>query len=318
MKKIVIIGAYGCKNLGDEAILSGLLKTLKKNDIVVFSSNPEETQKLHNVKSEYENLKRIILWSDEIIIGGGELFQDHMAKKFCRLIILAKLFGKKIKVSGVGIDLNKIFIKFFTKLALKIADEISVRDKRSFQNLIKLGIKTEKIKLTKDFAFNLTFSDPTEKIKNFYDKVIRKNPYLILVLRPVNHKTDEVIISFFTKFIKYLIKKKKIKIILFPFSKHPFSSQDNDLTILKKIKTKLGNEKIILFDQEITPTDALWIISKSEQVVSMRLHPLIFSKIAQTKAVAISSFAKVKSFAKEHHIPFIEIQNLSKLYNLLS
>jgi len=318
MKKIVIIGAYGCKNLGDEAILSGLLKTLKKNDIVVFSSNPEETQKLHNVKSEYENLKRVILWSDEIIIGGGELFQNHMAKKFCRLIILAKFFRKKIKVLGVGVDLNKIFIKFFTKLALKIADEISVRDKRSLQNLIKLGIKTEKIKLTKDFAFNLTFSEPTKKIKNFYNKVIKKNAYLILVLRPVNRETDEVIISFFTKFIKYLIKKKKIKIILFPFSKHPFSPQDNDLTILRKIKTNLGNEKIILFDQDITPTDALWIISKAEQVISMRLHPLIFSKITQTKAVAISSFAKVKSFAEEHHIPFIEIQNLPKLYNFLS
>ena len=45
---------------------------------------------------------------------------------------------------------------------------------------------------------------------------------------------------------------------------------------------------------------------------------LIFSKITHTKAVAISSFAKVKSFAKERHIPFIEIQNLPKLYNFLS
>jgi len=318
MKKIVIIGAYGCKNLGDEAILSGLLKTLKKNDVVVFSSNPKETQKLHNVKSEYENLKRVILWSNEIIIGGGELFQDHMAKKFCRLIVLAKFFGKKAKVLGVGVDLNKIFVKLFTKLALKIVDEISVRDKRSFQNLIKLGIKDKKIKLAKDFAFNLIFSEPTKKIKSFYNEVIGKDNYLVLALRPVNYETDKAVISFFTKFIKHLTQKKKIKIILFPFSKHPFSSQDNDLTILRKIKSNIKEKKIILLEEDISPSDTLWIISKAKQVISMRLHPLIFSKITHTKAVAISSFAKIKSFAKEYSIPFIETQNLSELYKFFS
>ena len=77
-KKALIYGGYGTGNIGDEAILSGLLKTISYDEIIVFSSNPHETAALHKVRAEKTNIKPFLL-CDDLIIGGGELFQDGMA-----------------------------------------------------------------------------------------------------------------------------------------------------------------------------------------------------------------------------------------------
>ena len=80
-KRILIIGAYGVGNLGDEAILAGTLNSLKanqdptKNEITVLSRNPTETIRIHKIFARRRNLIDLFK-SNEIIIGGGELFQS--------------------------------------------------------------------------------------------------------------------------------------------------------------------------------------------------------------------------------------------------
>ena len=52
-EQIIISGAYGTSNLGDEAILYGFLRILRQEDalakIVVLSYHPQETGALHRV-----------------------------------------------------------------------------------------------------------------------------------------------------------------------------------------------------------------------------------------------------------------------------
>ena len=315
-KKILIIGGYGFKNIGDEAILSGLLKTLNSDnsvEIIVFSYNPSETTKIHNIRAEKKNLRHFIV-SDEIIIGGGELFQDGMAWKNSFAIILAKLLRKRVRVLGIGIDINNKIEKFLTKLAFKFVDEITVRDKRSFRKLINIGISASKIKLVKDYAFYLIPS-ATEKIKNFYSSYLSGYKFIVIVLRPKNQEINRKLLSFFINFITYLLQKdSNLKIVLLPFSKHPYSLKDNDMLILKRIKNNIKNRCFILFDEDLKPEEVLWLISKAELVISTRLHPLIFAKIVGTNAIAIPLFPKIRSFAEEYEYPIIEV---SKLYEII-
>ena len=52
-KGVLIAGYYGAGNTGDEAILSGMISSLKSEgikDITVLSRNPEETRVLHGVE----------------------------------------------------------------------------------------------------------------------------------------------------------------------------------------------------------------------------------------------------------------------------
>ena len=106
-KKILIAGAYGVGNLGDEAILAGTLNLMKvnldlsENEIIVFSRNPKETRKTHNIESRRRNLIDL-LRSDEVLIGGGELFQSlgNMAVKYSVLGLMCKMLRKNFPISS--------------------------------------------------------------------------------------------------------------------------------------------------------------------------------------------------------------------------
>lgn len=112
--KILIVGGYGYLNIGDEAILGGLLRYIEnilgydKNNIIVFSYNPQYTMNIHKVKAT-NRLYKTILKTDIIIIGGGELFGEYknLFYKHLLLILTCKLLNKKIYLLGIGIDIKK-------------------------------------------------------------------------------------------------------------------------------------------------------------------------------------------------------------------
>src|SRR5437773_12448263 len=52
--RIAISGSYGGMNLGDEAILEGILRELRASldvDVVIFSFNPRDTERRHKVRA---------------------------------------------------------------------------------------------------------------------------------------------------------------------------------------------------------------------------------------------------------------------------
>ncbi|MGA1876252.1 MAG: polysaccharide pyruvyl transferase, partial [bacterium] len=53
MYRVGIVGSYGGLNLGDEAILQGIISQLRKSlpvEITVFSRDPEDTLRRHRVE----------------------------------------------------------------------------------------------------------------------------------------------------------------------------------------------------------------------------------------------------------------------------
>ena len=149
-RKALVYGGYGIGNIGDEAVLAGLLRALSYDDITVFSSNPHETATLHHVHAEKTNLKDFLL-STDLIIGGGELFQDGMAWKFSLATLLAKFLAKKVKVVGIGVDVNHSIEKLLTSLSLKFADEVSVRDKSNAEKkIIPVFSRRERVNIVPD------------------------------------------------------------------------------------------------------------------------------------------------------------------------
>ena len=108
--KIVICGAYGYGNLGDEIILDGTLKILqdiyKKEDFLVFSFDPKETERLHKVRSAKINIIDLIK-SDKVIDGGGGLFFDAIIRVHIGIILVSKFLGKEVEIFRVGVDETK-------------------------------------------------------------------------------------------------------------------------------------------------------------------------------------------------------------------
>jgi polysaccharide pyruvyl transferase WcaK-like protein len=97
--RVGISGSYGGLNLGDEAILEGIIKGLRQAlpvEITVFSRNAEDTKARHEVervvpvrKLSRDEVLPEVHRLDLLILGGGGILFDGEAQTFLREVMLA-------------------------------------------------------------------------------------------------------------------------------------------------------------------------------------------------------------------------------------
>ncbi|MBT6068470.1 hypothetical protein HOG48_01815 [Candidatus Peregrinibacteria bacterium] len=190
MKHYIICGNYGAGNLGDEAILRGILYDLENissgGKVTIFSGDPSATKVTYkdvpnlevdsvafmpsgikslfkflskkNRKGTIEALKK----ADVFILGGGGLFTDDQTWKavFIWFIqaLAAKLYKKKIVIYGNSVGpLRSTLARILTRKAFLWAEKITVRDEESAKRLKKLGIEDGKVTITADPALNISY-----------------------------------------------------------------------------------------------------------------------------------------------------------------
>ena len=84
MAKVLISGYYGFSNAGDEAMLTAIVDSLKREApdtvITVISGHPRSTCALHDVKSigrfDFPAILRAMAGTDLLLSGGGSLLQN--------------------------------------------------------------------------------------------------------------------------------------------------------------------------------------------------------------------------------------------------
>lgn len=109
--RVAVSGYYGFGNLGDEALLAGLLGQLKQlgAEPLVLSGDPERTSAEHGVEAvhRYRNLLPALLRSDAVISGGGGLLQDTTSSRsldyYLGVLRLARMLGRRRLVYGQSV-----------------------------------------------------------------------------------------------------------------------------------------------------------------------------------------------------------------------
>ena len=166
--KAALIGYYGFGNLGDELLLQASLNFLNEagifnNQIIVLSNNPDETSKNFGVKSvsrwNFKTLIKTFRESENLIFGGGGIFQDSTGFKSCAwywgIVRLAKFLGLKIIGLGQSIGiLNHYLSRVMTLNAFKNFEFVHLRDEYSFR-FLKSKLKNTRLILGEDLCFNL-------------------------------------------------------------------------------------------------------------------------------------------------------------------
>jgi polysaccharide pyruvyl transferase WcaK-like protein len=219
---------------------------------------------------------------------------------------------KKVMYYGIGVGpLRYSFTRALTRLTMRFVDAVSVRDVASFDLLRSLGVRTP-VHLASDPALSLS-SVPVAETKILLKKmgVNVNKPYVVFCLRhwfdtysllPVsfvngfniqtagNKRLQNNFASELARVVSYY-QSQNCQVVFIPF----WISRDNKVhdSVVDKLPSRKG---VFVCRFELSPSQAIGVISSAEQLVGMRLHSLIFAAVAATPFVAIDYSPKVKNF----------------------
>lgn len=310
MKKIVISGYYGFANLGDEAVLKGILSLLQKKaaaaeidlEITVLSADPQKTAELYGVNAVSRTSPLQILHqlaaADLFISGGGSLLQDitgnFSVSYYLGLAWLAKLQGTKLVYYAQGAGpLNKKWSRKLTALSLNHFQLLGVRDQNSKDLLKEIGVK-RKIKLTTDPVFALY--DPLRTKK----QQIKGKIEIGISVRPWNLTYIEKLAAGLNKFSQ----NKNCRFIIFPM--HQGTDNQISQKLLELLKAEAELKKL-----PADPEKALAAFSQLDLFVGVRLHSLIFALLNQLPLLALSYDPKIEGLLSDlDYLPLIKLSEL--------
>lgn len=317
-KNILVLGAYGQDNVGDEALLKSVLDNLKLEDysnIYVNSMDPTLTSKIFGVKAFYTGFLHTIipfLKSNIIIYGGGTILVELRMTQYIKSLPLIRSFllnffgtllGKKVIYLGIGAEeVSNNLSRWLMKNCIRFCSKCFVRDQKSFDILSKYD--KSKVILTSD----LVFAIPKVERENFPSK---KRILVLPLYRIINFET------YYAKYLETLIEfaneavDNGYQVEFFPMRVHEIDPK-NDAQILKDIQRKTKSE--VIFNYEKYSIDEfIRYISNFDLVISSRFHGLIFGIIENIPVISLSEFDKNTSLMKA-----FELENYSLVASELS
>ncbi|NDL66513.1 polysaccharide pyruvyl transferase CsaB [Anaerotalea alkaliphila] len=311
MSRILIAGYYGYYNSGDDAILTSICEDItgldKGHAITILSNSPEATQREYgypavnrfNLPSVLKALKQ----TDILIMGGGSLLQDKTSSRslwyYLFLIGMAKRMGKKCMLYANGIGpVRKPFNKMLTRWIANKIDIITLREHLSLKPLEGMKVSKPKIIVTADPVFNLELP-PGKPVDEIFAKegVDRGKPYVTVMFRSWEH--EEHYTRVMAKVCDQIVERYNYNILFVPM-KYP-----SDLIVSMEVMKKMKHRSYVLQDRyEIQ--DIIGVIARSELVLAMRLHALLYAATQNVPMIGFNYDPKVRYYVQEMGMHLVE------------
>lgn len=313
--KVLISGYYGFGNVGDEAVLQAIIQGLLNHDsnieITVLSASPSLTKDFYKINSiySYDWLKIFakMLKVDVFISGGGTLFQNVTSNRsflyYLGLVMLARLMGKRVVIFAQGFGpLNGKFNRGLARLVLNRVKLITLRDKDSYHEIQKLGIKKPAIHVTGDPSAILKNSSAEEGIKILSLEGVRKTdrPLLGVSVRSVPKREEEKLYESLAKTIDWLSKEYHYTPVFILFQ------CPEDMQETSRVISFMHESSNVIF-RICHPDEMLALISQFDLLIGMRLHSLIFATMNCVPMLGLSYDPKVEAFMRSIEQPCLKI-----------
>lgn len=308
MARILLAGYFGCGNIGDDAILLGIVEGLRhsNHDLAALSGAPEETYRYHGVtaypRKDFKAIREALEGRDALVFAGGSIFQDTTSLRsvyyYSSLVKEAKKLGKKVLFVGQGVGpLKRFFGKRWAASAFNAADAIVVRDPASASLLNSLGVKKQ-IRLAADPAFLLPSVAAIDDGQGFG---VGDMKAVGLAPRSFGKSTKEVVELF-----------GGLARLLFQANMMPYlieMDRANDGPLIDAIEKQQGG-KIPDLRKIISPIDMQKRIARMDSMIAMRLHAGILATTVGVPPYMVSYDPKVSAFAK-----ILELNAVSEIGN---
>jgi polysaccharide pyruvyl transferase CsaB len=308
---IFVAGYFGFANAGDEAILSSLVEHLRGGhpnvQITVSSGDPESTAREHGVRAvarnDIQGIDRAIAATDLVLVGGGGLFQDYWGADpdtilsdehwglsyWAGCALLGALHGKPVMLCAVGVGpIESEQGARLTRAACEAATAITVRDEGSKQVLVRIGASAEKITVTADLAF--AFSPLSRPILT-----ASLRPVLAVAVRPWSIGVHpDFLEREIASALDIFLEQTGGSVTLLPFQQIEGELED-DRAIAGRIAARMRFGSQTVVQDGLSASGIYRVIERSDAVLAMRLHALIFAAMCGIPAVAVSYDPKVDS-----------------------
>ena len=292
----LVVGGYGYRNLGDEAILAGLLTTLDRERVTVVSRDPSGTARQHGVRSASRAAAVPALASHaNVVIGGGGLFGRDMGA-IGRLLPLfgeaAARLGRTVRLRGVGLDhdIADGEARLLRRL-LRVADEVVVRDLESVDVAEQLGVDAA---LAPDLSTFLEPASSAAAVRALASAgVDLMRPVVVLALTDVNPRLGDRV----ERAVAIVAAARPdLEFVAIPMSRHPAVAAHDDRLIAERLIHRVPTVRLLELDD---PALALGVFGRSAAVIGMRYHSLLFADRMGAPLVAIPYAEKCRHWLAE-------------------
>ncbi|MBR4057787.1 MAG: polysaccharide pyruvyl transferase CsaB [Oscillospiraceae bacterium] len=312
---IMICGAYGHGNAGDEAILEAIvteMHTLDKDlPITVLSRTPKETAVRCGVRAKHSfdlfGVLRAMRRTRLFLCGGGTLMQDATSSRslwyYLFMLAAAKRLGCRVLMYGCGI--GPLHTAFDRRLARKMlnrhVDAITLRESTSLRELESLGVTKPELTLSADPALSLPRAGAEET-----DAALRAHG-----LSPEGHYAAFCLrlwpgfdgkVEAFADTARYAWQAHGLTPVFLSINHR------SDGAAAEKVCALLGDVPHVLLHEPMPTGLTIGLLSRMELVLSMRLHGLIFAVGCGIPHVGVAYDKKVTAFmdytGQKNHLPF--------------
>lgn len=321
--RVLLMGYYGSRNLGDEMMFHCLNRWLNTQgiDVTLFCENAEETSRRLQVAA-VENVPLLFEWAwrdvwfrgkafqlikqmrraDALIVGGGDLIRDDRGWRVfmytMEKVVLALGLGKPVMLLNVGIGRPSTWYgKRLLSWCLRRCRQVVVRDTRSMEVCKDAGINSA---LMPDIVTHLPdWLMPRSKGMGSADSV----PYIALCLRASanafgQYVLDENRIDNLADALSEVASRHGLKLVFLPFQSSAGENED-DNDIHAKIAARI-DESLIGGIREWTNDvqQVVQCIGGASCVIAMRLHAAILAVACERPCVVMPYDYKVKEAAR--------------------
>jgi polysaccharide pyruvyl transferase WcaK-like protein len=273
---ILVVGAYGYGNVGDEAILAGLLSKLGQRRRTVVSRDPDLTRRLHGVESVGIGAAAAALRRHRsVIIGGGGLFGRDMGA-VGRLLpafgLAASALGRPVHVEGVDLDSSLApSARLLVPRLMRRAAHVSVRDARSLELMRTWNVEA-------DLVEDLSAWMPAAPVKQGR-ALIRaagvdtRRPVVGLALTGIVPALADQALAAVTGAMDAL---PDVQFVFLPMSRHPSVAAHDDLVLARRLKR--SRPRLMVIEELAHPAVVLAAFSQLTAVIAMRYHAMLFAE----------------------------------------
>ncbi len=302
---VLICGAYGMGNAGDEAILEAIVAEMRSIDaampITVMTRDPEGTAKRLGVNAlhtlDFPGFCRAAGRAKLYINGGGSLIQDVTSRRSLWYYLLtlraAKKRGCRVLMYGCGIGPVNYAgdVRLTARILNRYVDAITLREPDSLAELERYGVTKPELILASDPALSLRAAPAQDAQKLLNEHGGRDDGrYICFALRRWPGFNDKA--ADFAAAARHAWEKHGLTPLFLSIN------HKNDGDASNAVIALLGDTPHLSIPGPLPTPLTLAVMARSETAVCMRLHGLIFAAGQGVALVGVSYDPKVDAFLR--------------------